>query len=899
MAKRPKKKKIKSPKKKKIRLYSNLVNSRQAKKDARLKKRAKYLASLPKHPVKRLIYRLNPRHFFGWLFSKDGLRFIGKAFAVCLVAGILLGVGTFLYFRKDVNTLRPGEISRQVVSTVNNYYDRHGKLLWEDKGEGNYTLVVSSENISKIMKDATVAVEDKTFYEHRGVSLSGILRAIVNNFSGRSTQGGSTLTQQLVKQVFFADEAHKRGLDGIPRKIKEVILATEIERLYNKDQIITMYLNESPYGGRRNGVESAAQDYFGKTAKDLNLAEAALLAAIPNNPSVYNPYNIDGNDALIARQHKVLDDMVSIGAVSKKEAEAAKKVAILDTIRPEVSQLANIKAPHFVLEARKVLEEKLGVKTVRAGGLSVTTTLDLEIQEAAEAAAADGAKMIPYTGANNLALSAVDVDTAQVIAMVGSVDFNKPGYGQRNAATSNLEPGSSIKPIVDFAPLFMQREGVNYGPGSILRDENIDKIYCGGNTSGRCTLRNFTGGTYGNVTIRQSLGSSLNRPAVKAMYIVGPKEAVKVARDLGNLSYCKDQQEIYLTAAIGGGCTLKPVEHTNSFASLARYGKYRPLSYILEVKNSSNEQLLAWREEKGTQVVDPQVAYMVADILSDASARSLVFGAQATSYGFRIPGVWTAAKTGTTDNGQGRAKDSWMMSFSTKIALGVWTGNHDGAPLASSSNDPVRRMTNTFMVRAHEIYAAQGKWKVGEHMAAPAGIKKMAVNGKTDIWPSWFDAKAGIKKDRMIFDRVSKKKATDCTPEAARIEIEVSRTTDPITKQEVITAADDYDPNADDDIHQCSDVQPKITNISLSASGEGGARKITVSLERGTHNLANASITIGGQSVYSGSISSNKIEIQHTFTASQQPIIVTVNDVALYQSLRTAVGPTLSSSEGD
>lgn len=880
----------KKPKTKKLSLYSNLVNSKQAKKDAKYKKRAKKMAALPKDPWKRFLYRLNPKNFFKFWFSKDGLKMFGKIIGVMFLAGILLMVGVFVYFRKDLDNLKPADISRRVYTTVNTYTDRHGTVLWEDKGDGDYTLAVESNQISDYMKKATVALEDKTFYDHKGVSLIGIFRAAINNTMGGATQGGSTLTQQLVKQVFFADEAQKRGLDGVPRKIKEVILATEIERLYSKDQILTMYLNESPYGGRRNGVESAAQTYFGKSAKDLNLEESALLAAIPNNPSRYNPYNITYNNDLIARQHKTLDVMVETGDITKEQAEAAKKVAILDTIKPEVSQLSDIKAPHFVLEARKQVESQLGVKTARAGGLTIKTTLDMGVQEQAEAAAATGAKMLPKWGADNLAITSVDVETGQVIAMVGSVDFTKPGYGQRNAATSLLEPGSSIKPIVDYAPLFVQREGVNYGPGSVLRDENIDAIYCSGNTSGKCTIQNYTRGTYGDVTIRQSLGSSLNRPAVKAMYIVGKEEAVKVAQALGDLSYCKDSP-IYLSASIGGGCAVKPVEHANAFASFARYGKYKPISYVLEVKSAGGEQLLAWKDPKPTQAVDPQVAYMIADILTDANARRLVFGSSATGFGFEVPGVWTAAKTGTTENGAGRAKDSWIAGFSTKISTAVWLGNHDGRPLSSSQNTAVRRMFNDFMIGAHKVYETQGKWRPGEEMKAPEGIKTMTVAGRTDIWPSWFDPKAGLKTETMVFDSVSKKKATDCTPAAARIELEVIKSTDPITKKEVISVADGYDATADDDVHQCSD-QPPNAKISSFEKTEDGSYKFTVTPIAGTHAPSSLTVSSQGQTLHTGGATAATIVFKPA--ASKQPISVVVRDTALYESSKTFAGPNLS-----
>jgi penicillin-binding protein 1A len=364
----------KAPKSRKLSVYSNLAHKRKTKKDAESRKRAEYLATLPKNPVKRFFYRLHPKRVFKYWFSKRGALMALKILGVFILLMVLFVGGLFAYFRKDLDQIRPEELAKRVQTTVSKYYDRNGVLLWEDKGTGNYQLVVESKDISQYLKDATVAIEDRDFYNHHGVSVSGTLRALINNASSETVQGGSTLTQQLVKQVFFADEAGDRGLGGIPRKIKEAILAIEVERMYNKDQILTMYLNESPYGGRRNGAESAAQTYFGKSAKDLNLPEAALIAAIPQNPTVFNPYNIDGNDALIARQHIVLDDLVRDGKITQKEADDAKKVAILDTIKPLGDQYADMKAPHFVQEVRAELVKELGASTVDSPSKQPSTT---------------------------------------------------------------------------------------------------------------------------------------------------------------------------------------------------------------------------------------------------------------------------------------------------------------------------------------------------------------------------------------------------------------------------------------------------------------------------------------------------------------------------------------------
>lgn len=862
-------------------VYANLSHKRKTKKDVKARKRAEYLATLPKHPVKRLFYRMHPKRVAGYWFSRRGGFMLLKIFGVLILLGVLLVGSLFAYYRRDLDSIRPSELAKRVQTTVTRYYDRNNELLWEDKGDGDYKQVVKSEEIGKHIKDATIAIEDRDFYKHKGISPSGLIRATYNNARGGSTQGGSTLTQQLVKQVFFADEAGERGIGGIPRKIKEVILAVEVERMYDKDQILTLYLNESPYGGRRNGVESGAQTYFGKPAKDLTIPEAALLAGIPNQPGLYDPYNEAGHEALVARQHRVLDAMTEMKYISKKEADEAKAYPILDHIKPPVNSNEDIKAPHFVLEVRKQLEKELGKATVGRGGLTVKTTLDYRAQQAAEQAVATGAQMLPTFGADNIALSSVDVETGQVIAMIGSVDYTREGYGQQNSATSPLEPGSSIKPIADFAPLFKQREGINYAPGVVLRDENIDSLYCAG-YQGSCTVQNYTRRTYGDVTIRQSLGSSLNRPAVKAMHIAGIDESLKTARDLGDISYCTDNNNAGLSSAIGGGCTVSQVEHTNAFASLARNGAYKPISYVLEVKNASSETLKKWEDPKPKQAVDPQVAYMVTDILSDANARSLTFGGQARSFGFVVPNVVTAAKTGTTENGQGAAKDSWLMNYSPVIATGVWMGNHDGRPLASSDNSVVRRVSHNFNEAVHaNIYQPDGRWTPNQPFTRPDGIKEMRINGRADIYPSWFDQKAGRSEEKLTFDKVSRKKATDCTPPEARVEVAVYKTTDPITKKPTYIAPDGYDASKEDDKHKCDDTKPSISNIEVTSAG-GNRYQINVTVAQGTHPLTNLKIAVGGNTIADVAISSSGSFSTTTTIDGTQTITATAQDDALY-----------------
>ena len=487
-----------------------------------------------------------------------------KILGVAIVAVIILIGGLFAYFRKDLDKIRPGELAKRVQTTVTKYYDRNGALLWEDKGTDNYKLVVEADKISDYLKKATIAIEDRDFYKHHGISISGLTRAMFSTASGRQVQGGSTLTQQLVKQVFFAEDADKRGLSGIPRKIKEIILAIEVERMYNKDQILALYLNQAPYGGRRNGAESAAQTYFGKSAKDLSLAEAALLASVPQNPSTFNPYNTAGRKMLLSRQHTTLDYMLEQGYITEAQAKEAKQYPILDKIKPETEQLAGIKAPHFVLMVRNQLERELGKAVVGRGGLTVKTTLDWKIQEKLETemkAFFDSGRP-GRVSISNGAATVEDVQTGQIVALVGSRDFNYAGFGQDNAAAAFIQPGSTIKAF-DYAKLFENRGSnqQNYGSGSVLSDENIDKIY-------GAKLNNWDRRFMGSISIRRSLALSRNIPAVKAMYIAGngsPKPTVDYIHNMGNTNYCQQEEAAggYGLSAAIGACGTKQTELVN------------------------------------------------------------------------------------------------------------------------------------------------------------------------------------------------------------------------------------------------------------------------------------------------------------------------------------------------
>lgn len=838
--------------------YSSLTanrgkSKRELKKERKAREHAEYLATLPKNPVKRFFARLNPKRVFKFIFSVDGLKAIGKVLGIFLLICVALCGLAYLYFRNELKSLQPSELAKRVQTTVTKYYDRNGELLWEDTGTGEYRLVVESDNISKYMKDATVAIEDKNFYNHGGVSITGTIRAVINNVFGHGgTQGGSTLTQQLVKQVFFADEAGDRGISGIPRKIKEAILATEAERIYSKDQILTMYLNESPYGGRRNGVESASQTYFGKSAKDLTIDEAALLAAIPQSPTLYNPYNTDGNEQLLKRQKTVINYMQQQGYITKAEAEAAKNTSTLDKLKPADTQLAGAKAPHFIQMVKDELTEKLGAKVMGQGGLTIKTTLDLRVQTVLENemdALFNGkyAYMPARYGFDNASFTMVDNQTGQVLGLIGSRSYDYPGYGAVNSATSFIQPGSSIKPLV-YAALIDNQDNQNgtYGAGSIIPDTAIPQsVY---KTSDGTSVQNADRRFLGNISIRRSLGGSRNVPAIKAMALNGVEATQKFIHEAGDTSYCTDgaDQGAGLSSAIGG-CGLKQVEHANAFATIARGGVYKPYETVTEVTNSQKEKLYEWKDNANNkQVMDAQTAYIIDDILSDDSARASTFGRGAA--GFNVSGVKTATKTGTSNIGNS-AKDLWMMSYTPKATLAVWAGNHtpkalkggDGASLGAIVSDITR---SVYL----DIFKADGTWKSGDWFTRPDGIQTLSVNGGRDIYPSWYNKKQkSSTTEKVVFDRISKKLATECTPDGAKETLDVTVTTDQVTKKTTRTPPTGYSLEAYDDYHSCSDSRPFISDITASEEATGNKWTISVLAKNGTRAITGVAIDVGGK----------------------------------------------------
>lgn len=589
-----------------------------------------------------------------------------------LVACFIIGTVTVAWVSRDLPD--PNKLSDRQISQSTKIYDRTGKhLLYEIYNDQKRTLV-EMDQISDYVKQATIAVEDKNFYEHSGVRVRSILRAGFNNIIGRKagSGGGSTLTQQLIKNTIVGGE--RRGFAGYFRKIKEAILAIRLEKKYSKEDILKLYLNEVPYGSTNYGVEAASQSYFQKNAKDLTLAEAATLAAIVQAPSRY----LKNLDSLRDRRDLVLALMQNQGFITEEQEKEAQGVAlrILKTAGP-------MEAPHFVLYVKQLLSDQFGERAIDEGGLKVITSLDYDKQKLAEATVKElGDKNAKNANANNAALVAIDPKTSQVLALVGSRDYNNEEInGQFDVATlGKRQPGSSFKPFV--YTLGFEK---GYTAETVLYDVTTE--FSRG--SNPYSPKNFDGKEHGLVTVRRALQGSLNIPAVKMLYLVGLNNTIEFAKRFGYTTFTGDYG---LSLVLGGG-EVNLLEHTNAYATLANNGRHNATVSILKVTNSSNETLYEWKKEDGKEAIKPEIAALTSDILSDDPARAWIFGARGN---LTLPGRPVAAKTGTTNDN----KDAWTMGYTPSLATGVWVGNTIPSPMKAGGNALAGTIWNKFMREA-------------------------------------------------------------------------------------------------------------------------------------------------------------------------------------------------------
>lgn len=575
------------------------------------------------------------------------------------VSGVLLSGMSVVYtdIFKDLPLVSALSSSAPISSTK--ILDRNGVVLFRLFNEENRTLV-SLADVPKQVIFATIAIEDKDFYEHLGFSFTGIMRAFFSNINSDSVQGGSTITQQLVKNRLLSSER------TVTRKIKELLLAVAVEHEYSKDHILEMYLNQVSYGGATYGIEEAAQRYFGKSVQELSLAEAALLAGLPQAPSVYSPFGPDPELAH-ARQREVLRRMTEDGYISTDQAAAAAQEEL--HFRDDV---IDIKAPHFVMYVKQLLAETYGEELLYQGGLEVRTSLDLNTQEATQKTVHDEITALARLKVSNGAALITNPQTGEVLSMVGSSDyFDFAHDGQVNVSIRPRQPGSSIKPLT-YALAFEQ----GFSPGTIVIDAPVSFRSAG---SPVYAPKNYDGRFHGAVTLRESLASSYNIPAVKTLAFVGVASMIDKAQQLGITTW-DDRKRFGLSLTLGGGEVLM-TQMTQLYGSFANGGTLVPLNPILEISTYNGESIyrntcaLDGTGCPTTRVFDPRIAYMITSVLSDNAARTPAFGPLSTLV---IPNQEVAVKTGTTNN----LRDNWTFGYTKDRVVAVWVGNNDNTPMS-------------------------------------------------------------------------------------------------------------------------------------------------------------------------------------------------------------------------
>ncbi len=582
---------------------------------------------------------------------------IKRSFLLTIYFSLLGAAFLLVYLVILAKTLPdPETFDARQINQSTKIYDRTGEfLLYEVFGEEKRTVILFTD-IPDFVKTATLSIEDEDFYNHQAINLRGIARAFVANLKhGRVVQGGSTITQQLAKNVFLTPE---RTLN---RKFKELILSFQLEKKYTKDKILDLYLNQIPYGSNAYGIEAAAQTFFNKPAKELTLSEGAILASMPKAPSYYSPYGANVDD-LINRKDIVLEKMYSLGYIGEQTKIAAQKEEI-----KFAPPLQGIKAPHFVITVQDYLKSKYGEDFVRTAGLKITTTLDWDLQQLAEKAVSEGAQRNTelYEG-KNAALVAQDATTGQILALVGSKDyFDIDNDGNFNVATQGLrQPGSAIKP---FAYITAFKKG--YTPNTIVFDLETDfdttkeKPY---------VPQNFDETFRGPINLRNALAQSINVPSVKVLYLAGVGSTLKTAEDFG-ITTLTEKSRYGLSLALGGG-EVKLIELVGAYSVFAQDGVKHNQSLILEVKDNKGE-ILEKYEDKAVRVISNQYTRLINDILSDQEARRPLFHG---SFGLTVfPGHEVALKTGTTND----YRDAWAMGYTPSLVVGVWAGNNDNTPM--------------------------------------------------------------------------------------------------------------------------------------------------------------------------------------------------------------------------
>ncbi len=847
---------------------------------------------------KRFFLSFTPRYFKSYWISRDGLRRIGKLAG----AGLLFVFLVFLWYAKDLPT--PGKINAKITAQSTKFYDSSGQhLLYTVYGNTNREVIAYNQ-IPALAREATISIEDKNFYHEGPVDVFAIARSAVTDLTHHGlVEGGSTITQQYVKNALL-DPADR----SFSRKIKELILSLEIAQFYSKDDVLAMYLNEIPYGSNAYGIETACKTYFPQDidhksadqicAPNLTLSQDALLAAILNAPTYYSPYG-ENRPELIDRQHLVLQQMQQQGYISQAQEQSAEwSLADLGDAS-KISQTQNLYAnldprlAHFVLYAQDFLENQLGSSAVEEGGLKVYTTMDYNKQIEAYNAVQEGMPTVREYGGSNAAFVAADPNTGHILAMLGSYDFNDPNYGNYNVAIAQRQPGSSFKPIV-YSTLFATnanqacaktRACPTYGPGTTMYDVPTNF----GTAADPYEPHNFNNKTNGAVSIRQALAGSLNIPAVKALAMAGIPQSIQTAQRLGITTLTGSPDSYGLPLVLGSG-GVELTQMTNAYESFANGGLHYQSTPILKVLDQHNNVIVDnTKPQKPTQALDPQVAYLIANMLDDNNAKQYIFGnilALHNNCGDNEDTncVHVGVKTGTTDS----VRDAWTIGFTNNLVAGVWAGNNDNAPMTLEASDISAPIWEDFM-NAVLNGSPTPAWQ------APAGIKKVTLDkmtGRTptagtteyttDYFPSWFTPLSATDGRSAVIDRVSGDLATTCTPPLAKetvyssaIQPEITQEQNPFQYQNWLVALQKAGystsgssiPTASDTVHSCSDTPP---SVSIGGADGGGPYTLNITVGSGSPFTPNKlNVYFDGTEISSQSIGgAGSYQVNYTPTSS-------------------------------
>ncbi len=670
-------------------------------------------------------------------------RHLVRFFIKVALAGGLFVLGLLLLWASSWKLPDIKALSERKVTESTKIYDRTGEILLYDLHQGQRRTVVPYGDISLYAKNATVAIEDAEFWQHKGVRVTAILRAMLANlFAGNllGGQGGSTITQQVVKNALLTNEK------TVTRKLKEWVLASRLEGALDKETILSLYLNEIPYGGTIYGIEEASEAFFGKKASDLSLAEAAYLAAIPNAPTYYSPYG-NHKDELEKRKNLVLERMVANGFITTDERTTALK----EKVEWKPNSETGILAPHFVIYIRQILEEKYGKERLESDGLRVITTLDYDLEQRGEEIVKKYALQNKENfDAENASLVALDPKTGQILAMVGSRDyFDKEIDGNFNATIALRQPGSAFKPIVyaeamrkGFTPETVVFDlptefSTECNPdGTPIVPENADKCY---------RPEDYDGKYRGPMTMRGALAQSVNVPSIQTLYLAGLPDSLRLAKDMG-LTTLSNPDQYGLTLVLGGG-EVKLLELTGTYGVFAANGMRNTPTGILRIEDKSGAVIEEFRLSS-EQVLEAPIAQTITDMLSDNKARAPAFGATSPLY---FPNREVAAKTGTTND----FRDAWILGYTPQLVVGAWAGNNDNHPMHKIAAYIVAPLWHEFMAEALKKLQPESFTKPPEEnlTALPPILR--------GIWEG---------NQTYFVDKLSGKLATDYTPTELREE---------------------------------------------------------------------------------------------------------------------------------